>query len=151
MFHHQARSPWRRVAAAPAVVVLALGLLVALAPVASAKTNHPKQPGLHLTAAQKKCLTQHGVQIPTAANRSSLTAQQRQAQRAAIQACGVRVGAGGGFIRPRLTSAQRTCLTQHGVPLPGSGGGPAGTNRQAYAAAAQACGVQRGGGAPPTT
>ena len=51
-----------------------------------------------------------------------------------------------------LTSAQRSCLTQHGVTLPGSGGGPgAAGGRQALRAAAQACGIQFGRGAPPTS
>jgi hypothetical protein len=153
MSHHQARSSWqRRMAAVAAVAALALGLLVTLAPAASAKANHPKRPGLHLTAAQKTCLTQHGVQVPTATNRSTLSVQQRQALRAAMQACGVqRLGRPGGFGGPGLTSVQRTCLAQHGVQLGGGGGPGVAGGRQAFAAAAQACGIHRGGGAPPTT
>ena len=153
MFHHQARNPWLRVAVAPAVAVLVLSLFAALAPAASAKTNHPRRPGLHLSAAQKQCLAQHGVQAPTAGSRASLTTQQRQALASAMQECGVKFSRGRGFGGPRLTSAQRTCLTQYGVPLPGGGGGlgAPGANRQAYAAAAQACGIHRGGGAPPTS
>jgi len=153
MFHPLTRRPWPRTVAASAVVALTLGLLVALAPAASAKPSHPKRPGSNLTATQKTCLTQHGVQVPTATNRSSLTAQPRPALVAALRACGVRVGLGRGLRgRMALTSAQRSCLTQHGATLPGSGGGAgAAGGRQALRAAAQACGIQLGHGAPPTT
>jgi len=153
MFQPLTPRRWSRAVAVPAVVGLTLGLLVVLAPVASAKPSHPRGGGANLTAAQKQCLTQHGVQVPTPASRSSLTAQQRQALVAALRACGVRAGLGHGFRgRMALTSAQRTCLTQHGVTLPGSGAGPGGAGgRQALRAAAQACGIPLGRGAPPTS
>ena len=48
---------------------------------------------------------------------------------------------------PRLTDAQKTCLTQHGVQLPAMDSGkppaaPTDQQRQAFEAAAKACGVQ---------
>ena len=48
---------------------------------------------------------------------------------------------------PRLTDAQKTCLTQHGVTLPAPNAGqpptpPTDQQRQAFETAATACGVQ---------
>jgi len=48
---------------------------------------------------------------------------------------------------PRLTATQKTCLTQHGVTLPTPNAGkpptpPTDQQRQAFEAAATACGVQ---------
>jgi hypothetical protein len=151
MFHQETRSRWARVAAIPAVAALTIGLFVAFAPVASAAPTHPKRPGLHLTAAQKTCLANHGVKVPTAGSRSSSTPQQRQALVSALQACGVKRFGGRGRFGGGLTSAQRTCLAQHGVTLPGSGGAAAAGQRQNFAAALQACGIQRPFGPPTAT
>ena len=151
MFHHETRRRWARVAAIPAVAALTIGLFVALAPVASAAPTHPKRPGLHLTAAQKTCLASHGVKAPTAGSRSSSTPQQRQALVSALQACGVQRFGGQGRFAGGLTAAQRTCLAQHGVTPPGSGGAAAGGQGQNFAAAMQACGIHRRLGPPPTT
>ncbi len=107
---------------------------------------------MHLTTAQTTCLSQQGVQVPTATSRASMTLQQRQALAAALGACGVTRQGRGRRFRGGLTSAQRTCLSQHGVTLPGSGGAGAGVgNRQAFIAALQACGIHRPFGSPSTT
>jgi hypothetical protein len=55
-------------------------------------------------------------------------------------------GRPGGHL-PRLTDAQKTCLTQHGVTLPAPNAGqpptpPTDQQRQAFETAATACGVQ---------
>lgn len=58
---------------------------------------------------------------------------------------------------PRLTDAQKTCLTQHGVQLPAAPAAgqqptpPTDQQRQAFQAAAKACGVQPPKGHPALT
>ena len=54
---------------------------------------------------------------------------------------------GGPHHPPHLTDAQKTCLTQHGVQLPAMQSGqrptpPTDQQRQAFEAAAKACGIQ---------
>jgi hypothetical protein len=146
---HGRRAP--RVLALVATTLAALALVVTLAPLAGAQTPDPGSPGGHpqLTDAQKACLTQHGVQVPAkpAAGQQPTrpTDAQRQAFEAAAKACGLPARR----VQLQLTAAQRTCLTQHGVTLPAKGSAkpapPTDAQRQAFEAAAKACGLP----APP--
>ena len=149
MFRNQTMPARRgpRVAGLVATTLAALTLVVAFAPLASAQTSDP--PGGHpprLTDAQKTCLTQHGVTLPTPGAGqppARPTDQQRQAFEAAAKTCGVQPPKGH---RVQLTAAQRTCLTQHGVtpPTPGSAkptSEPSAQQRATFEAAAKACGL----------
>ena len=127
-------------------------LVVAFASTASAQTgpgagtDAPRPP--RLTDAQRSCLAQHGAPLPDPGPRlSPPTAQQIEAFKAAAKACGLPVPTGPPH-RIQLTSAQVTCLAQHGVQLPASGpesGPPTAQQIDAFRAAAQACGLP----APP--
>ena len=135
------------------VMVMGAGLLGAFAPAALAQdtsdTNSNGQPAAsgrphpQLTDAQKACLQQHGAQKP--AEGTQPTDEQRQALRAAAQACGIQLPRR--HHHPRLTDAQKACLEQHGVqkPQPGANGErpqPTAEQRAAFRAAAQDCGIQ---------
>jgi hypothetical protein len=161
MFRNQTinerRSP--RVVALVATTLATLALVIAFAPLAVAQTPDPGPPGGHppnLTDAQKTCLTQHGVQLPTpnAGQRPAPpTNQQRQAFEAAGKACGVQPPKGH---RVELTAAQQTCLTQHGItpPTPGSAkptSRPSAQQRATFEAAAKACGLPAPPKGPPTS
>lgn len=146
-----------RVVALVATTVATLALVGTLAPLAFAQTTDPGPPpgGGHPprpTETQRACLTQHGVQLPAfkaGQPPTPPTDEQRQAFEAAAKACG---------IEPhmiRLTDAQRTCLTQHGItlPLPGQvkpSSPPSAQQRAAFEAAATACGLPAPPKAPPT-
>jgi hypothetical protein len=134
----------------------ALGAVVLLAPAALAENGEPPGPSDHphhqpLTDAQKACLTQHGATLPTppadGQPRVPLTDAQRQALQAAAKACGLQLGRHGGRPKPALTTAQRDCLSQHGVTpptKPATGQRPprlTDAQRQAFQAAAKACGI----------
>jgi hypothetical protein len=145
-----------RVVALVGTTFATLALVVAFAPLAVAQTDPGPPPGgphpPHLTAAQKTCLTQHGVQLPAMRSGQPPTAptdQQRQAFEAAAKACGVQPH------RIPLTDAQRACLTQHGVtpPTPGSvkpSSPPSAEQRATFQAAAKACGLPTPPKPPPT-
>jgi hypothetical protein len=127
-----------------AAVLLLVGVL---APLALAQTDSTS-PGPHLlTDAQKACLAQHGVTPPTPGQPlSEPTDAQRQAFRAAAQACGLPAPQGLVMIQ-HLTDAQKACLSQHGVSVPTPGqklnGPPTDADRAKFEAAAQACGLPK--------
>jgi len=91
---HARRSRVARYLVGIAAVALLIGVL---APLASAQTGNDPGPSGHprmvipLTDAQKACLSQHGVTLPTPGQPppGPPTAAQRDAFRAAAQACGL--------------------------------------------------------------
>ena len=99
-----------------------------------------------LTDAQKQCLSDQGVTLPqpsTSGERPQLSQEQRDAFRAAAQACGIEFGPH----RAPLTDAQKQCLSDQGVTLPQpstSGERPqlSQEQRDALRAAAEACGIE---------
>jgi hypothetical protein len=115
-----------------------------------------------LTDAQKQCLADQGVTVPEKpadGSRPQLSQEQRDARKAAAQACGLPArGPRGG--RPALTDAQKQCLADQGVTVPekpADGSRPQRSQEQkdAMKAAAQACGLPargpRGGHGPNAT
>ena len=135
------------------VGIAAVPLLIGvLAPLASAQTGNDPGPSGHprmmvpLTDAQKACMAQHGVTLPTPGQKlpGPPTAAQLDAFRADAQACGLPTPKGPVQMVP-LTDAQQACLSQHGVTLPTPGqklpGPPTAAQRDAFRAAAQACGL----------
>jgi len=141
------------------VGIAAVPLLIGvLAPLASAQTD-PTPDGPHppkLTDAQKTCLTQHGVTLPTPGQKPANppTDAQRAAFKAAAQACGLPKPDGRHHMI-QLTDAQKTCLTQHGVTVPTPGqrppNPPSDAQRAAFKAAAQACGLPTPKDPPPSS
>jgi hypothetical protein len=70
-----------------------------------------------LSDAQKQCLSDQGVTLPqpsSSGERPQVSQEQRDAFRAAAQACGIEFGGH----RAPLTDAQRQCLSDQGVTLP---------------------------------
>jgi hypothetical protein len=132
------------------VGIAAVPLLVGvLAPLASAQSDPAPHAPPPLTDAQKACLSQHGVTVPSPGQPlSPPTDAQRAAFRAAAQACGL--PAPQGFVMLHLTDAQKSCLAQHGVSVPAPGqklnGPPTDAQRAAFEAAAQACGLPKPSG-----
>jgi hypothetical protein len=130
-----------------AAVPLLIGVLAPLASAQSDPTPHGPSP---LTDAQKACLSQHGVTVPSPDQPPSSppTDAQRQAFKAAAQACGL--PAPQGLKMLHLTDAQRACLSQHGVSVPPPGqkqnGPPSDAERAKFDAAAQACGFPKAAG-----
>ncbi|MFN0028542.1 MAG: hypothetical protein ACKV2O_15380 [Acidimicrobiales bacterium] len=104
---------------------------------------NPNRARVPLTAAERQCLTDQGLTRPE----TKPTAEQRQAARAAFDACGIEHpvarARAGRFVR-NLTQEQRDCLkAELGVPA-GEGQRPRlGTPeaRQALQDAAGACGI----------
>lgn len=99
-----------------------------------------------LTDAQRECLTEHGVTLPSRdAEPRDFTRDQRKALHEAAAACGLKGR------RPRvalrqLTDDERACLAEHDAMLPGRPRGP--QARAAFRDAAAACGLPiRGGSA----
>jgi hypothetical protein len=98
-----------------------------------------------LTDAQKQCLADQGVTLPersATGERPQFSPEQRDAFRAAAQACGITLPA---WHSP-LTDAQKQCLADQGVTLPersATGERPqfSPEQRDAFRAAAQACGI----------
>ena len=91
-----------------------------------------------LTDAQRQCLVDQGV----TRLEGRPTAEQRQALRAAIDACGIEQpvrGRGPAGRIARLTPEQRQCLVDQGVTRPE--GRPTAEQRQALRAAAAECGI----------
>ena len=140
---HARRHRMARYLVGVGAVLLLVGVL---APLALAQTDSTP-PGPHLlTDAQKACLSQHGVTAPTPGQPlSEPTDAQRQAFRAAAQACGL--PAPQGLVMMHLTDAQKACLSQHGVSVPTPGqklnGPPSDAERAKFEAAAQACGLPK--------
>jgi hypothetical protein len=108
------------------------------------------RPHPQLSDDQKQCLANQGVTLPQrpadGTRPTPPTDEQRAALEAAAEACGLPVrgpGGPGGFGGPRgdhpaLTDAQKQCLADHGVTL---GQRPADGSREAFRAAAEACGL----------
>jgi hypothetical protein len=102
-----------------------------------------------LSDAQQQCVSDQGVTLPqpsTSGERPQLSEEQRDALRAAAQACGIEFRHPGPHRAP-LTDAQRQCLSDQGVTLPQpstSGERPqlSEEQRDAFRAAAQACGIE---------
>jgi hypothetical protein len=128
-------------------------------PGATAPDGSPRPHHAPLTDDQKQCLANQGVTLPTkpadGTRPAPPTDAQREAFHAAATACGLPVGDGPGFggpsgPRPMLTDDQKQCLADHGVTppaRPADGTRPApptDAERQAFRAAAEACGI-----APP--
>jgi len=96
---------------------------------------------LNLTDAQKTCLTDAGITKP--AEGTKPTQAERDAFKAAAQTCGITLPT-----RPdhagrelNLTDEQKTCLTEAGITKPAEGTKPTQAERDAFKAAAEACGV----------
>jgi hypothetical protein len=129
--------------------VTAVGALVlASAPLAGAQTGGPDGPRPHqLTDAERTCLSQHGVSLPEPGQRPSSPPSdaQRQAFAAAAKACGLPAPPDHGGQMRMLTAAEQACLSQHGITPPQPGQKPptppSDAQRQAFAAAAKACGL----------
>jgi len=76
------------------------------------------RPGL--TDAQRQCLSEQGVSLPTrdsGDDKPALTPEQRDARRQAAETCGLAPRPPRIALR-QLTDAQRQCLADHGVTLP---------------------------------
>ena len=125
------------------------------APSATAPDGAPRPHHAPLTDDQKQCLANQGVTLPTkpadGTRPAPPTDAQRQAFRAAAEACGLPIGDGPGFGgpggHPMLTDDQKQCLADHGVtpptkPVDGTRPAPpTDAQRQAFRAAAEACGI----------
>jgi hypothetical protein len=130
------------------VPVLALNSLATADPGTSSTTEEGAGVRHGLTDAQRQCLAEQGVTLPARAvggARPELSQEQRDALRQAAAACGLPAGPRRG-LRVGLTDAQRQCLAEQGVTLPGraaDGTRPALTQepRAAFRQAAAACGL----------
>jgi hypothetical protein len=112
------------------------------------------RPGL--SDAQRQCLADQGVALPTRSSSDDpppLTREQRQQLRSASQECGVRGmkarPLAGGLARG-LTDAQRQCLTDQGVSVPepstdGARPSVSAEQRDALRQAAETCGLSARG------
>ena len=141
------------------VGIAAVALLIAvLAPLALAQTgnapDHPQAPAL--TDAQKTCLSQHGVTPPSPGQKlpGPPTDAQRAAFEAAATACGL-PSPKGAVQMIQLPDALKACLSQHGVTPPSPGqqlsGPQTDAQRDAFWAAAQACGLPTPKDPPPSS
>jgi hypothetical protein len=117
-------------------------------------TDGQRHPRPALTDAQRQCLSEQGVTLPTrpadGTRPPQLTEEQRAALRAAAATCGLPTPPPGRGPRPALTDAQRQCLSEQGVTLPirpADGTRPpqlTEEQRAALRAAAEACGLPTG-------
>jgi len=132
-------------------LVLTIGGVALVAPAAGAQTDTPDQtPSTQapsdqegqrrrfphrawLTEEQRACLEEQGVKRPPEGQRP--TEEQREAFRAAAEACGIE-------LPRRLTDEQRACLEEQGVKRPPEGQRPTEEQREAFRAAAEACGIE---------
>jgi hypothetical protein len=121
-------------------VVLTIGI-AALMPATAGATGSGIHPHHHaapvLTDAQRRCLADHGVTLPT--HRSHLDAA-RAVLMVALHDCGI----GGHHDHSRrhgLSAAERQCLADHGVTLPTRGSHLDDVARAALMAALRECGV----------
>ncbi len=141
---HQGSSVTKRIGHVALFVALAVVPVLALNSLATADTGTDPRPGL--TDAQRSCLAEQGVTLPTPGGQSevpALTQEQRKELRKSVKACGLR---GPHVALRRLTDEQRQCLADQGVTPPGTSGN--GTRPQVSAEerdslrqAALACGL----------
>ncbi len=125
-------------------VALAVVPVLAFNSLATADAGTDPRPGP--TDVQRQCLADRGVTLPTpgtAAERSSMTDEQRKELRKAVKECGLR---GPHVALRQLTDEQRQCLTDQGVtpPAPGSNGvrpQVSADQRDALRQAALSCGL----------
>jgi hypothetical protein len=104
----------------------------------------PRKHRPRLTDEQRACLEEQGAQKPERDENGEpvpLTEEQREAARAAFEACGIEVP-----LRLSITEEQRTCLEEQGVEKPqrdenGRRVRPTEEQREAFRAAAEACGI----------
>jgi len=142
-----------RFGALAAAIVMGAGLVGVLAPTAIAQENDSDNEAPSgeehrvLTDEQRACLEEHGVQKPEQdenGERVRPTDEQREAFRAAAEACGIELPL---RRHPRLTDEQRACLQEQGVEKPerdenGERAEPTDEQREAFRAAAEACGIE---------
>jgi len=117
---------------------------------APAAEGRPKKPPL--TDEQRACIEGQGVDLPDPpaegeepAERTRPTEEQREAFKAAAEACGIELPARRHH-GPKLTDEQRACLQEQGVEKPakdenGERVRPTEEQRAAFEAAAEACGI----------
>jgi hypothetical protein len=135
-------------------MVMGATLVGALAPAALAQESldseapadeaRPRRP--QLTEEQQACLEEQGIVKPEPnadGERPRPTDEQREAFRAAAEACGIELPARHG---PRLTDEQKSCLEEQGIEKPARGEDgervePTDEQREAFRAAAEACGI----------
>jgi hypothetical protein len=135
-------------------MVMGATLVGALAPAALAQESNdseapadearPRRP--QLTEEQQACLEEQGIVKPEPnadGERPRPTDEQREAFRAAAEACGIELPARHG---PRLTDEQKSCLEEQGIEKPARGEDgervePTDEQREAFRAAAEACGI----------
>ncbi len=149
---------FRNLTAATALAAVAATGMITVANVAGAQDGSAQtapedgarhRPRLPLTEAERQCLTDHGVSRPE----TKPTAEQREALRAALDACGIERplarARAGRFLR-NLTEEQRECLKAemaelgYGAEGEGEGQRPrvaSPERRQALKDAADACGI----------
>ncbi len=105
----------------------------------------PARKHRRLTDEQRTCLEEQGAQKPERdenGERVPLTEEQRQALVAAFEACGIEVPH-----RLTITEEQRACLEEQGIEKPqrdenGRRVRPTEEQREAFRAAAEACGIE---------
>jgi hypothetical protein len=131
-------------------VVLGVGMLGVLAPAAFAQENEDEAPAggrRHaLTDEQRACLEQQGVQKPEPdenGERVRPTEEQREAFRAAAEACGIELP----LRHRRLSEEQRACLEEQGAQKPernenGERAPLTEEQREALVAAFEACDIE---------
>lgn len=145
---HSPRGGTRR-AGLPALLALvaAAAILVAgsFAMPAGAQTEDAETgPGRgRLTAEQRQCLEDQGLERPARGERPS--AEKRQAFRAAAETCGIELPVRRGPVRRflrDLTEEQRQCLEDQGLERPARGERPTDAQRDAFRAAAEECGIE---------
>src|SRR5687767_11398601 len=135
-------------------IVMGAGLAGVLAPAALAQEGDDaaneapsgEERRGRLTDEQRACLEEQGVQKPEPdanGERVEPTDEQKAAFRAAAEACGIELRRG----RHQLTDEQRACLEEQGVqkPEPDANGErvePTDEQKEAFRAAAEACGIE---------
>jgi hypothetical protein len=106
---------------------------------ATADTGSGSRPGI--TDAQRECLADQGVTLPTRGDdtlKPPLTREQRKELKDAADACGLR-GPKPRVALRRLSDDERQCLADQGVALPNGRGDSAASD--AFRQAAEACGL----------
>src|SRR5690606_18919098 len=142
----RARRRGRRTGLVAALAMCALALVAGLfAGTAGAQSEDAETgPGRgRLTAEQRQCLEDQGLERPARGERPS--AEQRQAFRDAAEACGIELPVRRGPVRRflrDLTEEQRQCLEDQGLDRPARGERPTAEQRQAFRDAAETCGIE---------
>jgi hypothetical protein len=125
-------------------VALAVVPVLALNSFATADTGSESRPGV--TDAQRECLADQGVTLPTRGDggddraRALLTREQRREMREAAAACGLR-GPKPRVALRQLTDDERQCLADQGITRPARRAGGGADARAAFQQAAEACGL----------